>query len=104
MEHRRPNTRPYCYGKLDNVFPMGTDGLRATPESCMVCHCKTDCLRAAMAGPDGDQVRQEHLKRADEAGMVGFFGRWSRKKQLHRQALARKEAPAAAEVPEDREG
>ena len=58
MTERRPNTRPYCFGRLDTVFPMGADGLRATPESCMVCYCKTECLRQAMAGPDGDQVRR----------------------------------------------
>jgi hypothetical protein len=42
-----------------------------------------------MAGPDGDQVRQEHLRRAEAAGMVGFLGRWSRKKQLDRRARQR---------------
>jgi hypothetical protein len=90
MENHRPNTRPYCFGNLDAVFPLGPDGLRTTPESCMVCHCKTDCLRTALAGPAGDQVRQEHLRRAEDAGMVGFLDRWMRKKQLHRQARARK--------------
>lgn len=89
MENRRPNTRPYCFGNLDIVFPMGPDGLRATPASCMVCHCKTECLRAAMAGPAGNQVHQEHLRRAEDAGMVGFFERWSRKKQLDRRDRTR---------------
>lgn len=90
MENRRPNTRPYCFGKLEVVFPMGSDGLRATPASCMVCHCKTECLRAAMAGPAGDEVRQERLRRADDAGLVGFFERWSRKKQLERRGRSRR--------------
>ena len=49
--------RPYCYGKLECVFPMGENGLRETPESCMVCYCKTECLRTAMQGQAGDQVR-----------------------------------------------
>ena len=89
MERRKPETRPYCFGRLEEVFPMGPDGLRCTPEGCMVCHCKTECLRAALAGPDGDQVKREHLERREEAGMVGFLGRWSRKKQLHRRAKAR---------------
>ncbi len=85
MEQRRPNTRPFCFGDLETVFPMGPDGLRSTPESCMVCHCKTECLRAALAGPAGTQVHREHLRRAEDAGVVGFFGRWSRKKQLSRR-------------------
>ncbi len=89
MPQHRPNTRPYCFGRLDTVFPMGADGLRATPEGCMVCHCKTECLRQAMAGPDGDQVRREHLHRAEEAGKVGFFTRWSRKKMLERRSRER---------------
>ena len=89
MKATRPDSRPYCFGRLDTVFPMGPDGLRATSESCMVCFCKTECLRQAMAGPDGDQVRQEHLRRAEAAGMVGFLGRWSRKKQLDRRARQR---------------
>ena len=90
MENRRPDTRPYCFGDLEVVFPMGPDGLRSTPASCMVCHCKTECLRTAMAGPAGARVHREHLRRAEDAGMVGFFERWSRKKQLDRRGRARK--------------
>ena len=48
--------RPYCYGKLECVFPMGENGLRETPESCMVCYCKTECLRTAMQGEAGDRA------------------------------------------------
>ena len=88
----RHNERPYCFADLETVFPLGEDGLRHSPESCMVCHCKTECLRAALAGPDGDQVKREHLERREEAGTVGFLGRWSRKKQLHRRAKARQSA------------
>lgn len=76
---------PYCFGKLDEVFPPGEDGLRHTPESCMVCLYKTRCLRSAMEGADGLSVREEKLERAYEAGMIGFLGRWSRKKTLHKQ-------------------
>jgi hypothetical protein len=77
--------RPYCYGKIECVFPMGTDGLRETPESCMVCYCKTECLRIAMQGQAGTQVREEKVDRAYAAGMMGFFERWSRKKALQQQ-------------------
>jgi len=76
---------PYCFGKLDEVFPLGEDGLRHTPESCMVCLYKTRCLRSAMEGAEGLAVREEKLERAHEAGMIGFFDRWSRKKALHKK-------------------
>ena len=76
--------RPYCYGKLECVFPMGENGLRETPESCMVCYCKTECLRTAMQGEAGAQVREEKVDRAYAAGVMGFFERWSRKKALQR--------------------
>ena len=77
--------RPYCYGKLECVFPMGESGLRETPESCMVCYCKTECLRTAMQGEAGAQVIEEKVDRAYAAGMMGFFERWSRKKALQQK-------------------
>lgn len=80
--------RPYCFSKLECVFPMGPDGLRETPEGCRVCYCKTECLRSAMQSADAVQVREEKVDRAYEAGMMGFFERWSRKKALHRKRQA----------------
>ena len=82
--------RPYCYGKLECVFPMGSEGLRETPESCMVCYCKTECLRTAMKSADAVQVREEKVDRAYDAGMMGFFERWSRKKALHQKRVTQK--------------
>ena len=76
---------PYCYGKLEEAFPMGEDGLRHVPESCMVCLYKTRCLKSAMEGAEGLAVKEERVDQAYEAGMIGFFGRWSRKKMLHRK-------------------
>lgn len=77
--------RPSCFADLKIVFPMGADGLRHTPRGCMVCVYKTECLRAAMAKPQGLKVREETVDRAYESGMIGFLGRWSRKKDLHRK-------------------
>lgn len=77
--------RPYCFGKLECVFPMGENDLRETPESCMVCYCKTECLRTAMQGEEGARVREEKVDRAYAAGMMGFFERWSRKKALNQR-------------------
>ena len=70
---------PYCFGKLDNVFPLAKDGLRHTPESCMVCFCKTECLREAVKGPDGIKVEEERVKRAYGSGTISFFERWSKR-------------------------
>jgi hypothetical protein len=75
---------PYCFGDLDNVFPLGDDGLRHSPESCMVCFCKTDCLRTAVSGPEGIQVKKEQVKRAHKSGTISFIERWSRKKSLEK--------------------
>ena len=55
------------------------------PESCLVCLYKTRCLRSAMEGEEGLAVREEKLERAEEAGMIGFLDRWSRKKALHKK-------------------
>jgi len=81
----RKTEHPYCFGKLDNVFPLAKDGLRHTPESCMVCFCKTECLRAAVKGPEGIKVEKERVKRAYGSGTIGFIERWSRIKALTRQ-------------------
>lgn len=88
---KRDREYPYCYGKLELVFPMGKDGLRHTPESCMPCIYKTECLRAAVAETGGLEIREEKVDRAYSAGLIGFFERWSRKKELERQ---RKEGDA----------
>jgi len=76
---------PYCFGKLDTVFPLGEDGLRHTPESCMVCFCKTECLRTVLKGPEGIKVEEERVKRAYGSGTISFIERWSRKKALKRK-------------------
>ena len=79
------NKYPPCFGDLETVFPEGEEGLRHTPESCMVCCYKTQCLRKAMAEKGGITVREEMVDRAYASGMLGFFERWSRKKALNAQ-------------------
>ncbi|MFZ0131940.1 MAG: hypothetical protein WAK95_05310 [Desulfobacterales bacterium] len=81
---------PYCFSKLDKVFPLGGDGLRHTPESCRPCLYKTECLRAAMRKSEGLKVHEEKLERAYTAGAIGFLERWSRKKDLHRRKQEQK--------------
>ena len=82
------NPKPRCFGDLNTVFPPTADGLRHSPPACMACVFKTECLRTAMARPQGVAVKEETLDRAYAAGMVGFVSRWSRKKELHRQKKA----------------
>jgi hypothetical protein len=81
---------PYCFGKLENVFPKGEDGLRHTPESCMPCLYKTECLRNAMQKPEGLKVREEKVDRAYSSGMIGFVERWSQKKSLYNRRKGKK--------------
>ena len=82
MSRTNPD-RPYCFADLETVFPKGTDGLRHSPEACFYCRSKTDCLREAMKGESGIEVREEMVDRAYDSGTVGFFSRWSRRKALH---------------------
>jgi hypothetical protein len=80
---------PPCFGELDKVFPMQENGLRQTPESCFFhCPVKTRCLKQAMASKDGVKVEEELIDRSEQAGMMNFFERWSRKKQVHRRLHA----------------
>lgn len=86
----RNEEHPYCFGKLDSVFPLGDDGLRHSPEGCMVCFCKTDCLRAAVKGPEGIKVKEEQVKRAHGSGTISFVERWARKKALENKKKMRR--------------
>jgi hypothetical protein len=76
---------PHCYAILDKVFPMGENGLRQTPERCMVCLYKVECLRTAMGKSDGYKVKEEMIDRAYSSGIMSFFERWSQKKDIQRR-------------------
>ena len=76
---------PSCFGNLEIVFPMGPDELRCTPDACMTCTHKTECLRSAMERPGGIGVREEMVDRAYSSGRIGFFKRWSKRKAFNRQ-------------------
>ena len=77
--------RPTCFGNLDIVFPKKEDNLRHSPEACMQCVSKTECLRAALKGPEGLRAKDEFADRAYASGVIGFFERWSKKKELKRR-------------------
>ena len=76
---------PDCFGDLDIVFPMGDDGLRASPAACLACDRKTACLTAALKHAAGLAMQEERVDKAYATGMIGFFQRWSRKKDLQRR-------------------
>ncbi len=78
---------------MERVFPLGEDGLRHSPPECLPCEVKTDCLRSAVSGGQGIAVHEERLDRAYEAGQVGFWERWARRK-----ALEKRREPAAGRV------
>ncbi len=81
----KTDKHPSCFGILNSVFPVSENGLRETPASCFKCTYKTECLKTAMGGFEGIEVHEEILDRAYESGIIGFFGRWSKKKDMHRQ-------------------
>ena len=83
------SNHPPCFGDLKTVFPSSSDGLRHTPEACMRCAAKTDCLRAAMGTPAALEVREEMIERACRGGLIGTIQRWSRKKIIHRLKQSR---------------
>lgn len=85
----RSPDHPLCFGELETVFPMGSDGLRQTPRACMQCAVKTDCLRRAMGMPKALEVREEMIDRAYRGGLIGTLQRWSRKKAIHRLKQSR---------------
>ena len=82
----KENEKPPCFGILEKVFPMTDTGLRQTPDDCFYhCPVKTKCLQQAMATKDGVKVEEEIIERGTQSGVMNFFERWSRKKQVHRK-------------------
>lgn len=82
--------RPDCYGVLEIVFPQAGSGLRESPDKCFDCPWKTECLKSAMLESAGLQMREEVVDRAYRSGMMSFFERWSKKKELHRKRTSKK--------------
>jgi len=76
--------QPECFGQIDTVFPKGEDGLRHSPETCLECPHKTECLRTGLKGKAGLKVHAEHVDRSYDSGMIGFVERWSQKKAIDR--------------------
>lgn len=84
--------RPNCFADLSKVFPISSDGLRHTPEICLACPHKTDCLRTAMGKKEGLKVYSEKIDRAYRSGVIGFLERWAKRKELHRKLNSQEDA------------
>ena len=75
--------RPECFGDLDTVFPQGAGGLREVSPECWSCPQRVECLRAAVAHPQGRQTLEREQARREQqhvGGLAGFLRRWSRLK------------------------
>lgn len=83
-------SRKDCFGILDNVFPMGKDGLREIVPSCFDCPDRKTCLQAALQTEEGFELRSQALDRSSARGLVGRLRRWSEKKELSRLKESRK--------------
>jgi len=92
---KKPDDKPACFGDLNTVFPLRSDGLRVTPVTCLQCVHKTPCLRTAMEKRQGLNVRDEMIDRAYRGGVMGFFQRWSQKKRIHRLKHSSEKQPAS---------
>ncbi|NCO61613.1 hypothetical protein GW860_13080 [bacterium] len=78
-------TKKDCYGVLDKVFPIGSDGLREVVAGCFDCPVKRECLQDALKTKDGLGFRAQLLERAPAEGVTGFLRRWSQMKEINRR-------------------
>ncbi|MCJ7596403.1 MAG: hypothetical protein MUO52_16670 [Desulfobacterales bacterium] len=71
-----------CFGILDEVFPMGDEGLRAVVPECFECSDRVECLKAALSTTEGLEMREEIMDRRPVSGLIERLKRWSEKKEL----------------------
>jgi hypothetical protein len=78
-----------CFGELNQVFPMGREGLREVTSSCFGCSELKACLEAALSTRQGLALRLEALDRGGPVGIVGRVKHWSERKDLVRRMKAK---------------
>ncbi len=78
-------TEKECYGILDKVFPVGSDGLREVVTGCFDCYVKRECLQAALKTKEGLGFRSQLLERTPAPGVSGFLRRWSEMKEISKR-------------------
>jgi len=83
MEEERKE-RPDCFGILDEVFPMGEEGIREVRERCIDCPFRVECLREAIQTEEGLKMREEMMERMPVKGVGDWVRRWSEKKMLYK--------------------
>ena len=74
-----------CFGILDNVFPMGKEGLREIVPECFECDDRKECLQSALETKEGFELKSEVLDRSSSGGLLGRLKRWSDKKTLSKR-------------------
>ena len=85
-------SRKDCFGILNNVFPMGDEGLREIVPGCFKCAERKECLQAALQTDQGFELRSEALDRSSSGGLMGSLKRWSDKKTLSKRQKGQKGA------------
>jgi hypothetical protein len=85
LPESRMEIKKQCFGKLEEVFPPGPEGLREVPSRCLECRYKTECLRAALASKEGVAFKERRVMQADQRGLIGRLRRWSELKSLARE-------------------
>ncbi len=80
------NSRAECFGILDKVFPVGSEGLREIVPACCECPEKGPCLKTALKTKEGLALRGEVLDRTPATGFADRIKRWSERKDLSRLA------------------
>ena len=85
------SSKKACFGVLENVFPVGKEGLREVVPACFQCVERVACLRTALSTKEGLEMRAQNLERVAEEGKLGWLWRWSRRKELSRLMKQTKE-------------
>ena len=77
---------------MDRVFPRRPDGLRESPPECLVCDMKVDCLKTALASPQGAAVERGGVARNTVVGkMARGLKRWSNLKSSRQRESSSKD-------------
>ncbi len=80
-----------CFGVLDKIFPIDSDGLRKIASQCHECVEKHKCLKSAISSDEGIEMRSEIISRAPSTGLFDRIRKWSLRKELSREKDKRSE-------------
>jgi hypothetical protein len=81
-----PEPKPACFAALEKVMPHDAElGMRGPNHDCVPCPVLRECLRAALATPQGGQEREERLEQTSGGGLMGRLRMWHERKLLQRK-------------------